>query len=116
MIAVSGLRKSFGAHVVLDGVDLDVAPGAVFALLGPNGAGKTTMVQILSTLIRADAGALRVAGHDVGEEPDAVRAAIGVTGQFSAVDDLLTGEENLILMADLHRLRPAQGPRRAPRP
>jgi ABC-2 type transport system ATP-binding protein len=113
VIAVSGLRKSFEHHVVLDGVDLDVAPGTVYALLGPNGAGKTTMVQILSTLIRADAGELRVAGHDVGEEPDAVRAAIGVTGQFAAVDNLLTGEENLILMADLHRLGRAEGRRRA---
>jgi ABC-2 type transport system ATP-binding protein len=113
MIAVRGLRKSYGAQVVLDGVDLDVAPGTVFALLGPNGAGKTTMVQVLSTLIRADAGELRVAGHDVAAEPDAVRAAIGVTGQFAAVDNLLTGHENLILMADLHRLGRAEGRRRA---
>ena len=103
-IAATGLRKSFGEHVVLDGVDLDVAEGTVFALLGPNGAGKTTIVQILSTLIGADAGELRVAGHDLARDPDAVRAAIGVTGQFSAVDNLLTGEENLILMADLHHL------------
>ena len=98
---------------MLDGVDLDVAEGTVFALLGPNGAGKTTMVQILSTLIGADAGELRVAGHDLAEDPDAVRAAIGVTGQFSAVDNLLTGEENLILMADLHHLGRADGRRRA---
>ena len=112
-ITASGLRKSFGDHVVLDGVDLDVAEGTVFALLGPNGAGKTTMVQILSTLIGADAGELRVAGHDLAEDPDAVRAAIGVTGQFSAVDNLLTGEENLILMADLHHLGRADGRRRA---
>ena len=112
-IVVSGLRKSFGDHVVLDGVDLDVAEGTVFALLGPNGAGKTTMVQILSTLISADGGRLRVAGHDLAREPDAVRAAIGVTGQFSAVDNLLTGEENLILMADLHHLGRAEGRRRA---
>ena len=112
-ITASGLRKSFGEHVVLDGVDLDVAEGTVFALLGPNGAGKTTMVQILSTLIGADAGELRVAGHDLAEDPDAVRAAIGVTGQFSAVDNLLTGEENLILMADLHHLGRADGRRRA---
>ena len=112
-ITATGLRKSFGDHVVLDGVDLDVAEGTVFALLGPNGAGKTTMVQILSTLIGADAGGLRVAGHDLAEEPDAVRAAIGVTGQFSAVDNLLTGEENLILMADLHHLGRAEGRRRA---
>src|SRR6476469_5612440 len=112
-ILATGLRKSYGDHLVLDGVDLSVAAGTVFALLGPNGAGKTTIVQILSTLIRADAGTLRVAGHDVTTEPDAVRAAIGVTGQFAAVDNLLTGEENLILMADLHRLGRAEGRRRA---
>jgi ABC-2 type transport system ATP-binding protein len=112
-IAVTGLRKSFGDHLVLDGVDLDVAEGTIFALLGPNGAGKTTIVQILSTLIGADAGELRVVGHDVARDPDAVRAAIGVTGQFSAVDNLLTGVENLILMADLHHLSRAEGRRRA---
>ncbi|MFC7546616.1 ATP-binding cassette domain-containing protein [Plantactinospora sp. GCM10030261] len=88
-IAVTGLRKSFGAHVVLDGIDFTVPTGTVFALLGPNGAGKTTTVQILSTLIRADGGEARVADHDVAREPDAVRAAIGVTGQFAAVDGLL---------------------------
>ena len=112
-IAATGLRKSYGEHVVLDGIDLDVAEGTIFALLGPNGAGKTTIVQILSTLIGADAGDVRVAGHDPARDPDAVRAAIGVTGQFSAVDNLLTGEENLILMADLHRLGRAEGRRRA---
>jgi ABC-2 type transport system ATP-binding protein len=112
-IVATGLRKSFGTTVVLDGIDLDVAEGAIFALLGPNGAGKTTIVQILSTLIAADAGTVRVAGHDVATEPDAVRAAIGVTGQFAAVDNLLTGEENLLLMADLHRLGRAEGRRRA---
>jgi ABC-2 type transport system ATP-binding protein len=114
-IAATGLRKSFGDHLVLDGVDLNVAPGTVFALLGPNGAGKTTIVQILSTLISADAGDIRVAGHDVRAEPDAVRAAIGVTGQFSAVDGLLNAEENLLLMADLHHLDRAEGRRRAQR-
>jgi ABC-2 type transport system ATP-binding protein len=102
MIETRGLRKSFGNHVVLAGIDLDVAEGSIFALLGPNGAGKTTTVQILSTLIRADSVKARIAGHDLAREPDAVRAAIGVTGQFSAVDNLLTGEENLLLMADLH--------------
>jgi ABC-2 type transport system ATP-binding protein len=112
-IAATGLRKSYGDQLVLDGIDLDVAEGTIFALLGPNGAGKTTVVQILSTLIGADAGALRVAGHDLAREPDAVRAAIGVTGQFSAVDNLLTGRENLILMADLHHLGRAEGRRRA---
>jgi ABC-2 type transport system ATP-binding protein len=103
-ITVAGLCKSFGGKVVLDGIDLTVAEGTIFALLGPNGAGKTTMVQILSTLIPADSGQMGVAGHDVATDPDGVRAAIGVTGQFSAVDDLLTGEENLRLMADLHHL------------
>jgi ABC-2 type transport system ATP-binding protein len=112
-IAATGLRKSFGANLVLDGIDLLVEPGTVFALLGPNGAGKTTAVKILTTLIRADAGQVRVAGHDVAVEPDAVRAAIGVTGQFSAVDGLLTGEENLMLMSDLHHVERGSGRRRA---
>jgi len=113
MIETRGLRKAFGDHVVLDGLDLNVAEGTIFALLGPNGAGKTTTVQILSTLIGADGGEVRVAGHDVAREPDAVRAAIGVTGQFSAVDNLLTGEENLLLMADLHHLGRSEGRWRA---
>jgi ABC-2 type transport system ATP-binding protein len=113
MIETRGLRKSFGNHVVLDDIDLNVAAGTIFALLGPNGAGKTTTVQILSTLIRADSGEVRVAGHDPLREPDAVRAAIGVTGQFSAVDNLLTGEENLLLMADLHHLSRSEGRKRA---
>src|SRR5437588_6649142 len=112
-ISATGLRKSFGDTVVLDGVDLGVAEGTIFSLLGPNGAGKTTMVQILSTLIPADRGEIHVAGHDLARNPDAVRAAIGVTGQFSAVDNLLTGEENLRLMADLHHLGRAEGRRRA---
>jgi ABC-2 type transport system ATP-binding protein len=111
-IRVVGLRRSYGKHLVLDGVDLEVAPGTVFALLGPNGAGKTTMIQILSTLIAADDGEVEVAGHDVRREPDAVRRAIGVTGQFSAVDGLLTGEENLALMADLNHLGQREGRRR----
>ncbi len=113
MIETRGLRKAFGKQVVLDGIDLEVVEGTIFALLGPNGAGKTTTVQILSTLLRADGGEVRVAGHDPAREPDAVRAAIGVTGQFSAVDTLLTGEENLLLMADLHHLRRREGRRRA---
>ncbi|OLR93284.1 ATP-binding cassette domain-containing protein [Actinokineospora bangkokensis] len=108
-IAVSGLRKSYGEQVVLDGVDLTVPQGTVFSLLGANGAGKTTTVRILSTLARADGGTARVAGHDVAAEPDAVRGAIGVTGQFSAVDTLLTGEENLLLVADLLHLPKARG-------
>ncbi|ATL30727.1 ATP-binding cassette domain-containing protein [Streptomyces formicae] len=101
-ITATGLRKSFGEKTVLDGIDLHIPQGTIFSLLGPNGAGKTTAVQILSTLITADAGDVRIAGHDLRREPDAVRAAIGVTGQFSAVDNLLTGEENLTLMADLY--------------
>ncbi|HYQ65088.1 ATP-binding cassette domain-containing protein [Actinophytocola sp.] len=108
-IALRGLRKSFGGKVVLDGIDLDVREGTTFSLLGPNGAGKTTVVRILSTLIGFDGGQAHVGGHDVAREPDAVRAAIGVTGQFSAVDNLLTGAENLILMADLHHLPRAEG-------
>ncbi|MBW4717035.1 ATP-binding cassette domain-containing protein [Saccharothrix obliqua] len=112
-ITVTGLRKSFGDHVVLNGLDLNVARGTVFSLLGANGAGKTTTVKILSTLVSADAGDIRVAGHDVTREPDAVRAAIGVTGQFSAVDNLLTGTENLLLMANLNHLDRRAGRRRA---
>ena len=112
-ITISGLRKSFGGKVVLDGIDLEVGAGTTFSLLGPNGAGKTTTVQIMSTLVRADGGEVRVAGHDVARNPAAVRAAIGVTGQFSAVDNLLTGEENLLLMADLHHLSRVRGQRRA---
>ena len=111
-IRAAGLRKSYGKLVVLDGIDLEVAEGTVFALLGPNGAGKTTMVRILSTLIAADGGDALVAGHDVAREPNAVRAVIGVTGQFSAVDKLFTGEENLQLMADLRHLGKAEGRRR----
>jgi len=112
-VSTSGLRKAYGDSVVLDGLDLSVAEGSVFALLGPNGAGKTTTVDILSTLLPADGGEARVAGHDVVREPDAVRAAIAVTGQFTAVDNLLTAEENLRLMADLHHLGKQDGRRRA---
>ncbi|MET7467403.1 ATP-binding cassette domain-containing protein [Micromonospora sp. NPDC005686] len=111
MVEVSGLRKAYRGQVVLDGVDLRIPEATVFALLGPNGAGKTTTVQILSTLIRPDGGTIRVAGHDLTGEPDRVRAAIGVTGQFSAVDALLTGAENLRLMADLRHLGRAEGRR-----
>jgi ABC-2 type transport system ATP-binding protein len=103
-IAVAGLRKSYGEHMVLDGIDLTVQQGTVFALLGPNGAGKTTTVQILSTLIHADGGQATLAGYDLNTEPARVREVIGVTGQYSAVDKLLTGRENLMLMADLYRL------------
>ncbi|MGY0071797.1 ATP-binding cassette domain-containing protein (plasmid) [Streptomyces sp. QTS137] len=110
-IAANGLRKSYGDKTVLDGVDLIVPEGTIFSLLGPNGAGKTTTVQILSTLISAGGGQAQVAGHDVAADPQAVRAAIGVTGQFSAVDGLITGEENMLLMADLHHLSKQEGRR-----
>ncbi|MCT9142666.1 ATP-binding cassette domain-containing protein [Streptomyces violarus] len=110
-IAARGLRKAYGDKTVLDGIDLAVPAGTVFSLLGPNGAGKTTAVKILSTLITADAGELRVGGHDLAADPQAVRAAIGVTGQFSAVDGLITGEENMLLMADLHHLPRQEGRR-----
>ena len=96
---------------MLDGIDLDVETGTVFSLLGPNGAGKTTTVNVLTTLIKADGGTARVAGHDVATETKAVRAAIGVTGQFAAVDELLTGQENLQLMADLGRLNSGEAKR-----
>ena len=111
-ISVTGLRKSYGDNLVLDGIDLEVAPGTVFALLGPNGAGKTTTIHILTTMLTPDAGEVRVGGHDLRTDPAGVRSAIGVTGQFSAVDDLLTGEENLRLMADLHHLPRAEGRQR----
>ncbi|WP_172383293.1 ATP-binding cassette domain-containing protein [Streptomyces sp. MNP-20] len=104
-IAVSGLRKTYGDRVVLDGIDFDVAAGSVFSMLGPNGAGKTTTVNVLATLAKPDAGTVRVAGHDVATATKEVRAAIGVTGQFAAVDELLTGRENLRMMADLKRVR-----------
>jgi ABC-2 type transport system ATP-binding protein len=111
-IQVRGLRKAYGEQVVLDGIDLDVAEGTVFALLGPNGAGKTTLINILSTLLSADAGEVLVAGHDVTREPDAVRGRIGLTGQVSAVDGQFTGEENLRLMADLLHLGKDRGRQR----
>ncbi|MFB6553403.1 ATP-binding cassette domain-containing protein [Streptomyces sp. NPDC056405] len=112
-ITANGLRKSYGDKVVLDGIDLHIPTGSVFALLGPNGAGKTTAVKILSTLVSPDpaSGEIRVGGHDLAADPQAVRAAIGVTGQFSAVDGLITGEENMLLMADLHHLSKQEGRR-----
>jgi ABC-2 type transport system ATP-binding protein len=112
-VSVSGLRKAYGDKVVLDGVDLTIGEGEVFALLGPNGAGKTTIVRILSTLIPADAGTASVMGYDLRGETSAVRGVIGVTGQFSAVDNLLTGEENLILMGRLLHLPAAERRARA---
>jgi ABC-2 type transport system ATP-binding protein len=114
-VSAVGLRKSYGDKLVLDGVDLRIPAGTVFALLGPNGAGKTTVVKILSTLVSDDAGSgdIHVGGHDLAADPQAVRAAIGVTGQFSAVDSLITGEENMLLMADLHHLSRRGGRRTA---
>jgi ABC-2 type transport system ATP-binding protein len=112
-ISARGLRKSFGEKTVLDGIDLTVPQGTILALLGPNGAGKTTAVHLLTTYLRPDAGEIRIAGHDPARNPQAVRRAIGVTGQFSAVDGYLTGRENLMLMADLHVLPKKVGRRKA---
>jgi ABC-2 type transport system ATP-binding protein len=112
-ITARGLRKSYGDKLVLDGIDLTIPEGTIFALLGPNGAGKTTAVQILTTLIPCDAGEATVAGHDLHRDADAIRGEIGVTGQFAAVDNLLTGEENLLLMADLYHLDRREGKARA---
>jgi ABC-2 type transport system ATP-binding protein len=112
-ISARGLRKSFGDKTVLDGIDLTVAHGTILALLGPNGAGKTTAVHLLTTYLRPDAGDIRIHGQDPAKNPQAVRRAIGVTGQFSAVDGYLTGRENLKLMADLHLLPNGAGRRKA---
>ncbi|WP_419817351.1 ABC transporter ATP-binding protein [Glaciibacter flavus] len=106
-ILVQGIEKSFGDVAVLRGVDLDVAPGSIFALLGSNGAGKTTLVRILSTLLKADAGRATVHGFDVASEPGDVRESISLTGQFAAVDEVLTGRENLVLVARLRHLTDA---------
>jgi ABC-2 type transport system ATP-binding protein len=111
-IRATGLRKSYGETLVLDGIDLEVSSGSVYALLGPNGAGKTTTVHMLTTMLTPDAGEVEVGGHDVRTYPEGVRALIGVTGQFSAVDNLLTGQENLQLMADLNHLPRDEGRRR----
>lgn len=111
-ITVAGLRKAYGSKQVLDGVDLTVPAGTIFALLGPNGAGKTTIVHILSTLIRADGGEITVGGFDIVRQADGVRGKIGLTGQFSAVDSLLTGEENLALMGRLRHHPAAEVKRR----
>ena len=113
MITVTGLRKAFGSHTVLDGIDLHVPAGTVFALLGPNGAGKTTAVRILTTLLRPDSGRARVAGHDVVREADRVRARIGLAGQQAAVDELLSGRQNLEMFGRLHHLGAATARRRA---
>ena len=103
-ISARGLRKSYGEKIALDGIDLTVQQGTILALLGPNGAGKTTAVHLLTTYLRPDAGEIRIVGQDPATNPQAVRRAIGVTGQFSAIDGYLTGRENLRLMADLHLL------------
>lgn len=102
-IEATGLTKNYGDLRVLDALDLQVAPGTVFALLGPNGAGKTTAVRVLTTLVRPDAGSARVAGHDVVRDPAGVRKRIAVTGQYASVDGDLTGAENLRLFARLLR-------------
>jgi ABC-2 type transport system ATP-binding protein len=106
-ITVRGLQKSYNKLNVLRGVDFDVARGSIFALLGSNGAGKTTVVKILSTLLKADAGTASVNGFDVGKQPAKVREAISLTGQFAAVDEILTGRENLVLVAQLRHLKNA---------
>jgi ABC-2 type transport system ATP-binding protein len=106
-ISARAVRKSFGDHVALDGVDLTVTEGTIFALLGPNGAGKTTVVNILSTLLKPDAGTATVAGFDVATHPADVRESISLTGQFAAVDEILTGRENLVLVARLRRVKDA---------
>jgi ABC-2 type transport system ATP-binding protein len=105
---VRGLEKSYRGLRVLRGVDLEVAAGSIFALLGSNGAGKTTLVKVLSTLLEADAGTCRVGGVDVAAQPARVREAISLTGQFAAVDEVLTGRENLTLMARLRHLKGAR--------
>ncbi|KPM53684.1 hypothetical protein ACG83_24045 [Frankia sp. R43] len=110
-VAADGIRKSYGGRVVLDGVDLAIEQGSVFALLGPNGAGKTTMVRILATLVAPDAGTAVIAGCDLLRDPIGVKSAISLTGQYAAIDDLLTGRENLEMMARLRHL-----PRREVRP
>ncbi|HEY8980602.1 MAG TPA: ATP-binding cassette domain-containing protein [Streptomyces sp.] len=112
-IEAEGLHKAYGDKRVLTGIDIRVPTGTVFSLLGPNGAGKTTAVGILSTLLTPDAGQARVGGHDLRTAAHAVRTTIGVTGQFSAVDGLITGEENMLLMADLNHLPRREGRRAA---
>ena len=112
-IEVRGLRKSFGSQVVLDDLDVTVRPGEVFALLGPNGAGKTTTINVLTTLVRPDAGVARVAGADVARDPDEVKRRISLTGQSAAVDDVLTGAENLEMLGRLSGLSSRAARRRA---
>ncbi|MDH5163025.1 ATP-binding cassette domain-containing protein [Heyndrickxia oleronia] len=112
-IEIAGLRKSFGNHEVLSGIDLKVSSGSIFALLGPNGAGKTTLINILSTLVSPDEGSVRVGGYDVVTEEAGVKRSISLTGQYAAVDEILTAEENLRMMGRLSGLSPAQSRTRA---
>src|ERR671915_1942687 len=111
-IVAEGIRRTFGDVVALDGLDLEVDAGTVFGLLGPNGAGKTTLVRVLATLLRPTAGRASVLGHDVAAEPLAVRRRIGLAGQFAAVDEELTGRENVEMIARLYRLPGAEARRR----
>jgi ABC-2 type transport system ATP-binding protein len=112
-VRAEGLRKRFGKHQALRGVDLAVEPGTVCGLLGPNGAGKTTVVRVLSTLLRPDSGTAVVAGHDIRREPDAVRYRIGLAGQYAAVDELLTGRANLVMFGRLYGLPVRRAKQRA---
>src|SRR5580704_17133293 len=112
-VRVEGVVKRFGATVALDGAELEVPRGMVFGLLGPNGAGKTTLVRILATLLAPDGGRAEVLGHDVVRQPSAVRGLLGLTGQFAAVDELLTGRENLEMFGLLFKLSRAEARRRA---
>jgi ABC-2 type transport system ATP-binding protein len=114
-VNAAGIRKAFRAKTVLDGVDLAVPAGQIVALLGQNGAGKTTLIRILATLLRPDAGSATVAGRDLLADPAGVRRAISLTGQYAAVDDMLTGEENLRMMARLRHLPPREARDRARR-
>ncbi|MGO4371054.1 ATP-binding cassette domain-containing protein [Paenibacillus sp. MCAF20] len=112
-VQVTGLRKTYGKQVVLDGIELAVSAGTIFALLGPNGAGKTTLIHILTTLVAADEGIARVFGSDVANAKNAVKSAISLTGQFAAIDEMLTGEENLRMIGRLSGLSPSQSRARA---
>jgi oleandomycin transport system ATP-binding protein len=112
-IEAEGLRKAFGDTQALDGVDLAARTGTVLGVLGPNGAGKTTAVRILATLIAADSGSARIAGHDIAREPGKVRESIGLTGQYASVDELLTGEQNLVMIGQLLDLSGKQARARA---
>jgi ABC-2 type transport system ATP-binding protein len=110
-VEARGLTKRFGEQTAVDGVDLQVAPGTVYAVLGPNGAGKTTTIQMLTTLLHPDAGTVTVYGRDAVREAHAVRHLIAVTGQYASVDESLTATENLVLVARLQRPRSSPGPR-----